>query len=83
MRYNVAQKIMQRIEHMHENAQTATQTVLDEMHKRLKYTAGAVTLDNQGKLGIYWTSQKMGWAYRKGSKVHSGVRIGQDFVEDA
>lgn len=83
MRFNVAQKIMQRIEHLHEDAQTATQKVMDEMHKRLSYTAGAITLDKKGEIGIYWTSQKMGWAYQKGDKVYSGVRKGQNFVEDA
>lgn len=83
MRFNVAQKIIQRIDLLNEDAQTATEKVLEEMVKRLKYTAGAITLDKKGQIGIYWTSQKMGWAYQKGDKIYSGVRKGQNFVEDA
>lgn len=83
MQFNVAQRICQRLELLHENAQTATQHVLDEMKRRLTFTAGAITLDTSGRFGIYWNSEKMAWAYRKGTQIHSGIKVGQDFVEDA
>lgn len=81
MRFNVAQRILQRINFLNETAQQATERVLLEMTERLKYTAGAITIDNSGQLGIYFTSIKMAWAYRNGAELHSGIRLGDDFVE--
>lgn len=83
MRYNVAVKILQRIEHLNENAETATQMVLEEMTARLSQTAGAITIDAGGNVGFYWTSEKMAWAYQKGDEVHYGIRHGDDFMEKA
>lgn len=81
MRFNVAQRILQRINFANETAQQATEAVLREMTTRLKYTAGAITIDKNAQLGIYFTSIKMAWAYRKGNELHSGIRLGDDFVE--
>lgn len=83
MRYNVAQKILQRIEFLGEDAETATQMVLEAMTARLTQTAGAITIDAAGNIGYYWTSEKMAWAYRKGDEVRYGIRHGDDFVEEA
>lgn len=83
MRYNVAQKIVQRIEWMGEDAETATRFVLEDMTSRLTQTAGAITIDRTGNVGYYWTSEKMAWAYRRGEEVHWGIRIGDDFSEPA
>lgn len=82
MRYNVAQRILQRMDLLKESAQTATETVLHDMTERLKYTAGAITLDKKGDIGIYFTSEKMAWTYRKGDKIYSGIRPGDNFVEN-
>lgn len=83
MRYNVAQRIMQRMELLKESAQAATEAVLSGMEERLPYNAGAITLDNKGNVGIHFNSLKMAWTYRKGNKIHSGIRPGDDFEEDA
>ena len=83
MRFNLAQRILQRIAYLNEDAQTATKKALDEMTERLTFTAGAITVDAKGKVGFYWTSKKMSWAYQKGNKVYSGIKKGQEFVEDA
>lgn len=83
MRYNVAQKIVQRIEFLGENAATATQRVLEAMTARLEQTAGAITIDASGNVGFFWTSEKMAWAYRKGDEVHYGIKHGEDYVEKA
>lgn len=83
MRYNVAQKILQRIEHLGEDAQTATRIVLEKMTERLTYTAGAITIDANGNVGYYFTTNKMAWAYRKGDQMHYGIRLGDNFVEPA
>lgn len=71
---------MQRIELLKESAQMATQRTLEEMTQRLTYTAGAITIDAKGGIGIHHTSPKMAWAYRRGDRMHSGIRLGDDFV---
>ncbi|KAG4074355.1 hypothetical protein HA402_008764 [Bradysia odoriphaga] len=83
MRYNVAQKIVQRIEFLGETAEVATRAVLEAMTDRLIQTAGAVTIDAGGNVGFFWTSEKMAWAYRKGDEVHFGIKHGEDYVEPA
>lgn len=83
LRYNVAQRILQRMDLLKESPQVATETVLRDMTDRLKYTAGAITLDTKGDVGIHFTSLKMAWTYRKGNKIYSGIRHGDNFVEDA
>lgn len=82
MRFNVAQKILSRIELLHEDGPTATQRVLEDMTRRLTFTAGAITIDRNGEPGFYWTSKKMAWAYQRDQTIHSGIRLGDDFVED-
>lgn len=81
LRFNVATKILQRIEHFDEDAQIATQRVLEDMTSRLTQTAGAITIDRNAKIGIYWTSEKMAWAYQRGTSIHYGIRHGDDFIE--
>lgn len=83
LRFNVAQRVLSRIEFLREDATTATQRVLEEMTRRLTFTAGAITIDRNGDPGWYFTSKKMAWAYQRGSQVHCGIRLGDDFVEEA
>lgn len=65
-----------------ESAQTATETVLNGMSERLPYKAGAITLGTKGDVGIFFNSLKMAWTYRKGNKIYSGIRPGDNFIED-
>lgn len=81
MRFNVAQRILARIELLGEDASTATQIVLQRMTEKLGKGAGAITIDADRRVGIYFTSSKMSWAYQRGSEVHYGIRPGDDFVE--
>lgn len=83
MRYNVGQKILQRIEYLNEDAQTATRHVLEKMTERLTHAAGAITIDLNGNVGHYFTAKKMAWAYRKANQIYYGIRIGDNFVEPA
>lgn len=83
MRYNVAQRIVQRIEFLGEDAETATRTVLEAMTERLTETAGAITIDAGGNVGFFWTSEKMAWAFQRGNEVHYGIKHGEDMVEPA
>lgn len=73
MRFVLAKEIISRMEFLGHNAQRATQESLEEMTKRTKGTAGAITVDVNGNVGLYWTSEKMAWAYEKGDKVYSGI----------
>lgn len=73
MRFVLAKDIISRIEFLKVDAETATRDSLLEMRKRTSGTAGAITIDNQGNVGVYWTSEKMAWAYQKGNKLFSGI----------
>lgn len=82
MRYNVAARIMQRIELLGESAQEATERVLDGMTARIPdMTAGAITVDKTGAIGVYWTSEKMAWAWQKGEELRYGIKKGEEFVD--
>lgn len=84
LQFNVAARIMARIELLGETAQVATQTVLQHMAARFvgdNRDAGVITIDGAGEVGIYFTSRKMAWAYQRGDEVHYGINHGEDFVE--
>lgn len=81
MRYTVASKILQRIEYFNESAAMATEKVLNDMTARLEQTAGAITIDRNGQIGIHWTSEKMAWAYQKGNEIHYGIKHGEDLIQ--
>ncbi|XP_037814607.1 probable isoaspartyl peptidase/L-asparaginase GA20639 [Lucilia sericata] len=81
MRYNVASRILALTEMFGLSAQEATVKVLDEMTERFKQTAGVISIDPKGNLGIYFTSRRMSWAYQRGGELHFGVDKGEDNVE--
>ncbi|CAH1973380.1 unnamed protein product [Acanthoscelides obtectus] len=68
----LAHSIIKEMEHG-KSAQDAASHCLEKMTNRLKHTAGAIVLSKEGDVGIYFTSKRMGWAYQKGNKIHSGV----------
>lgn len=73
MRVVLAKDIINRMEFLGADAQTATKDALQKMTERTKGTAGAITIDAKGNVGIFWTSEKMAWSYQKGNKVYSGI----------
>ncbi|XP_061402609.1 probable isoaspartyl peptidase/L-asparaginase GA20639 [Musca vetustissima] len=81
MRYNVASRILGLIEHFGMTAQDATALVLEQMTERFNQTAGIISIDPKGNLGIYFTSRRMSWAYQRGEELHYGVDKGEDVVE--
>lgn len=83
MRYNAAMRILQRMDLLGEKPQRANEIVLRDMSERLTYKAGAITLSAKGEVGIYFTSRKMAWSYRKGNTIYSGIRPGDNYTEDA
>ncbi|CAD7090856.1 unnamed protein product [Hermetia illucens] len=82
MRFNAAQRILQKISCHNMSAQEATEAALKEMTARLVGTGGAITIDKKGQIGIYFTSKRMAWAYIKGNELHYGINAGEDFSEN-
>ncbi|XP_013106245.2 probable isoaspartyl peptidase/L-asparaginase CG7860 [Stomoxys calcitrans] len=81
MRFNLAQKILAKIQYENKSAQQATMEACKEMTERLTGTGGAITIDAKGNIGIYWTSLRMAYAYIKGSKLVYGINHGEEFDE--
>lgn len=79
MRYNLAHAIISRIKLLNKDAQTATEESLEEMTATMEGTAGAITIDYQGNVGIYFTSTMMAWAYQKENCVYSGIYKDQQY----
>ena len=46
------------------------------MTKRFIGTGGAIAIDNQGNVGVSFTSHRMAWAYQKLDKVYYGSEPG-------
>ncbi|KAF5298636.1 hypothetical protein FQR65_LT09732 [Abscondita terminalis] len=63
------------------NAQEATTYCIDKMTERLKNFAGAITVSNQGDIGINFSTSRMSWAYIKNRELHYGVDKDEDQVE--
>lgn len=63
----------------------ATQTALNGINEKAhgQAQAGAIALDKKGNVGIHFTTPTMAWTYRQSNKIHSGIRRGEHFVEDA
>nr|CAI5839902.1 unnamed protein product [Callosobruchus analis] len=78
----LAHGIIKEMEHG-KSAQDAAKHCLDKMTSRLKNTAGAIVLSKNGDVGVYFTSNRMGWAYQKGDKIFSGIDHDQVISEDA
>uniref|UniRef100_A0A1B0AJ46 Isoaspartyl peptidase/L-asparaginase n=1 Tax=Glossina pallidipes TaxID=7398 RepID=A0A1B0AJ46_GLOPL len=81
MRFNLAQKIMAKIRYEGKTAQIATEEACKEMTERLTGTGGAITIDAHGRIGIHWTSRRMGWAYTKSGEIFYGIDHGKQFQE--
>ena len=73
MRYNLAQRIMSKIELLSISAQEATELSLKEMTGQFVGTGGVIAIDAVGDVGIFWTSERMAWAYIREGKMIFGV----------
>ncbi|XP_059617128.1 probable isoaspartyl peptidase/L-asparaginase GA20639 isoform X2 [Phlebotomus argentipes] len=83
MKFVLAKDIVNRIAFQGVSAQKATEESLKDMTNITGGTAGAITIDKDGNIGIYHTSQKMSWAYQKGDNLFYGIRHGENFTEKA
>jgi isoaspartyl peptidase/L-asparaginase-like protein (Ntn-hydrolase superfamily) len=52
------------------------------MLERHRASGGVVGLDENGNVGIGFSSSQMAWAYQKGKKVYYGVDKNQQFEID-
>uniref|UniRef100_A0A1A9WCK5 Isoaspartyl peptidase/L-asparaginase n=1 Tax=Glossina brevipalpis TaxID=37001 RepID=A0A1A9WCK5_9MUSC len=82
MRFNVASRILALVKYGGLQAQEATSIVLNEMTERFNHTAGVISIDYQGNLGIYFTSQHMPWAYHTSSELHYGITKDDEAIEE-
>uniref|UniRef100_A0A1B6GVG4 Uncharacterized protein n=1 Tax=Cuerna arida TaxID=1464854 RepID=A0A1B6GVG4_9HEMI len=82
MRFNLAQRILSDIANG-KSAQDASEDQCKEMTRRLKNGAGAITLSHSGEVGVYFTTERMAWAYQLGDQIHYGIEQGQHLVEPA
>jgi len=81
MKAGIARRIAWRVEDGF-SAQEAAEEALDYMKARVGGDGGAVVLDLRGNIGIYWNSEQMAWAYGKDGLLHTGINVGEDFVEE-
>ncbi|XP_058442715.1 probable isoaspartyl peptidase/L-asparaginase GA20639 [Malaya genurostris] len=81
MRYSLAHEILKRIEFLGQSAQEATKNSCRSMTERLIGTAGAITIDFEGRVGISFTSERMAWAYLKGNTMHYGIEQDQHLTQ--
>ncbi|KAF5287709.1 hypothetical protein FQA39_LY15809 [Lamprigera yunnana] len=63
------------------NAQDATKDCILAMTKRLKNTGGAITISNQGDIGVSFSTNRMSWAYIKDDRIHYGIDQGESKSE--
>ncbi|XP_051859369.1 probable isoaspartyl peptidase/L-asparaginase GA20639 [Drosophila albomicans] len=82
MRFNVVSRVLALVHHSNCTIQQAAAQVLGEMTKRFNETAGIIAIDHRGQLGIYFTSQRMSWAYQRGAELHCGVDPDEDEFEN-
>lgn len=81
MRYNLAANVMKRMEWLGKDAQTATEESVKEMTEKLIETGGSITIDKNGSVGIFFSSNIMPWAKLKDDVLSYGTKIGDNFEE--
>lgn len=81
MRYNLASNVMKRIEWLGMDAQTATEESVKEMTQKLIETGGSITIDKNGSVGIYFSSNIMPWAKLKHDILSFGTKVGDNYEE--
>ncbi|KAG5682880.1 hypothetical protein PVAND_012199 [Polypedilum vanderplanki] len=82
MRACLAHDVIARIKYLNEDIETAAKNACKRMHDDLKATGGIIGLSKDGKVGIAFTSQRMAWAYQRGSKMHYGLKQNDNFVKE-
>lgn len=81
MRYNLAYNIIKRIDWLKRDAQTATKEAILEMTEKLTETGGSITIDKNGNIGIYFSSNIMPWASIRDDIISYGTKENDDYTE--
>uniref|UniRef100_W8BT12 Putative isoaspartyl peptidase/L-asparaginase GA20639 n=1 Tax=Ceratitis capitata TaxID=7213 RepID=W8BT12_CERCA len=81
MRYNVASRILGLIKYENMTAEEASAKVLNDMTERFEQSAGVISIDKSGTVGINFTSKRMSWAYQRGEELHYGADRDEDNVD--
>lgn len=81
MRYNVASRILALIKYENMTAGEASAKVLRDMTQRFEQTAGVISIDKHGNVGINFTSARMTWAYQRDEELHYGADPNEDNVD--
>lgn len=82
MRACIAHDVVKRMDYLKEDIQTASERACKRMLDDFKGTGGLIGIDSDGKIGITFTSQRMAWAYQRGSQIHYGIKKKDDFVQE-
>ena len=82
MRACIAHDVVKRMDYLKEDIQTACEMSCKRMLDDFKGTGGLIGIDSNGQFGITFTSQRMAWAYQRGSQLHYGIKKKDDFVQE-
>lgn len=82
MRACLAADVVKRMDYKKESIQTACESACKRMKDDFKGTGGVIGIDKDGQIGIHFTSQRMAWAYQRGSKMHFGIRTKDDYEQE-
>lgn len=82
MRACIAHDVVKRMEYLDESIQVASENACKRMLTDFKGTGGVVGLDKNGKTAMFFTSQRMAWAYQKSNTLHYGIKRKDDFTEE-
>lgn len=82
MRGCVAHDIVKRMEYLGESIQVASENGCKRLLTDFKGTGGVVGIDNNGNTAMFFTSQRMAWAYQRSRTLHYGIRKKDDFTEE-
>lgn len=82
MRACLAADVVKRMDYLKEDIQTACENSCKRLHRDFKGTCGCIGIDREGNIGVHFSSQRMAWAFQKGTKIHFGIRKKDDYVQE-
>ncbi|CRK91256.1 CLUMA_CG004936, isoform A [Clunio marinus] len=82
MRACLAHDVIKRMEYLNENIQIASQNASKNMLTDFKGTGGVVELDCKGNVSVFFTSQRMAWAYQEELSLHYGIKKNDHFEQN-
>lgn len=74
MRSCLAADVVKRMDYLKEDLNTACKNSCKRLKEDFRGTGGMVGIDKDGNIAVHFTSQRMAWAYQRGTKLHFGIR---------